>query len=158
MYRVWALRFEFIADFQTTAEVCRQALSFFQDHPNRYARATWEEFQIRQMRAYLHIGDFSAGKSIAEALLQKEDLPISYLIEFYEYYLLLALRTDQFTNALAIYQQVNDNLLPEPIPSIIQEKWQTFFYLPASSFPLNRSSNFLRRLERFGRKNGGYST
>ena len=78
------------------------------------------------MAAYLHLQDFKNGKINAEKCLQSFPEGSEIWFTFMEYYFLLALHTDNFINAIAIYNRATGNNKFRKLPVMLREKWNIF--------------------------------
>ena len=109
MYLVWAFRYEMLHDYQAMLEVCNKAEEYIEKNPIYYQTEKLATFQLKKMSAYLHLRDYKNGKVNAEKCLKSFPAGSETWFVFMEYYLLLAIHTDNFVNALAIYNRATSN-------------------------------------------------
>ncbi len=126
MYLVWAYRYEMLQDYDSTLEVCSKAEKYIEDNPRYYQDDKLATFQLKKMSAYLHQQDYRNGKINAEKCLQSFPEGSPTWFTFMEYYLLLALHTDNFINALAIYQKASGHSRFKRLTGTQKEKWKIY--------------------------------
>lgn len=78
------------------------------------------------MSAYLHLKDWKNGKNNAEKCLQSFPKGSDTWFEFMEYYLLLAIHTDNYINAIAIYYEAVSQNKFKKLPAFSKEKWKIY--------------------------------
>jgi len=83
-------------------------------------------FQLKKMSAYLHLRDYKNGKGNAEKCLKSFPVGSAIWFTFMEYYLLLAIHTDNFLNALAIYNRATSNTKFKKLTGLEKEKWNIY--------------------------------
>lgn len=157
MYLVWTYRYEMLHDYNSMLEVCNKAEHFIQENPAYYQDDKLATFQMKKMSAYLHLRDWKQGKINAENCLKSFPEGSETWFVFMEYYLLLAIHTDNFINAVAIHQKATGLSKFKKLPAKIREKWNIYdIYLnyiiesQGDSNPIlqtHRKKNF--RLSRF---------
>ena len=126
MYLVWAFRYEMLYDYQAMLEVCSKAEEYIEKNPMYYQSEKLATFQLKKMSAYLHLRDYKNGKSNAEKCLRSFPTGSDTWFLFMEYYLLLAIHTDNFINALAIYNRATSHSKFKNLPSDDKEKWHIY--------------------------------
>ena len=126
MYLVWAYRYEMLRDFDAMLEVCSKAENYIEQNPIYYQADKLATFQLKKMSAYLHLRDWKNGKSNAEKCLQSFPEGSDTWFTFMEYYLLLAIHTDNDINALAIYNQATANSKFRKVEVHVREKWKIY--------------------------------
>ncbi len=126
MYLAWALRFEIQKDFESMLQVCEQAEKYVEDNPDFLREEKLITFFIKKMSAYLHLRDYRNGKVSAETCLQKLSDNSAFWFEFMEYYLLLAIHTENYIQAIAIHQQTVENGRYKKLNEVTKNKWQLF--------------------------------
>lgn len=109
MYLVWAYRYEMLQDYDSMLEVCNRAENYIEDNPRYYQDDKLATFQLKKMSAYLHLQDYRNGKINAEKCLQSFPVGSETWFLFMEYYFLLAMHTDNYINAIAIYNNAAGN-------------------------------------------------
>ena len=126
MYLVWAYRYEMLHDYSSMLEVCNKAESYIEKNPLYYQDDKLATFQLKKMSAYLHLRDYKNGKINAEKCLKSFPEGSETWFTFMEYYLLLALHTDNFINALAIYNKATGLSKFKKITGYRREKWKIY--------------------------------
>ncbi|MEL6926035.1 MAG: hypothetical protein AAFO94_18480, partial [Bacteroidota bacterium] len=126
MYLVWAYRFEMLHDYDSMLEVCNKAEKYIEENPIYYQDDKLATFQLKKMSAYLHLQDYKNGKTNAEKCLQSFPEGSETWFTFMEYYLLLALHTDNHINALAIYNKASGHSKFKRITGARREKWKIY--------------------------------
>ncbi|MCB0641091.1 MAG: hypothetical protein KDC44_05600, partial [Phaeodactylibacter sp.] len=126
MYLVWAFRYEMLHDHQFMLSVCDRAEQYIQENPLYYRSTKLETFLLKKMSAYLHLRDFKNGKSNAEKCLKTFAEGTETWYQFMEYYFLLAMHTENYVNALAIYNLATSSNRFKKLPQENYEKWQIF--------------------------------
>lgn len=126
MYLVWVLRYEIVHDFETVLKICEKAQIYMSDNPLYYQESKLIFFHQKRISAYLHLRDFQKGKISAEHTLKlfKEGSPPWF--KFMEYYFLLALHTNQYVSAQAIYQTATQHSKFRHLDKTEKEKWRIF--------------------------------
>ncbi len=126
MYLVWTFRYEIQRDYQAMLQVCSQAEQYIETNPDYLQEDKLATFHLKKMAAYLHLRDFKNGKINAEKSLQvfPDGSPTWYV--FMEYYLLLAFHTDNYINAMAIFNRAKSNSKFKKLDIETREKWKIF--------------------------------
>ncbi|MEZ5043419.1 MAG: hypothetical protein R2828_26215 [Saprospiraceae bacterium] len=126
LYLVWAMRFELLRDFETMLEVCGQAEQYMETHPDYYQEEMLIAIQNKKMSAYLHKQDYRKGKVNAEKCLNRFPAGSEPWFNFMELYLLLALHTEYYINAIAIINQATSNPGLRKLDQPLREKWAIY--------------------------------
>lgn len=126
MYLVWAYRYEMSSDFDAMLEVCNKAENYIEENPTFYQADKLATFQLKKMSAYLQLLDWKNGKINAEKCLQSFPEGSDTWFSFMEYYLLLAIHTDNYINALAIFNKAFNHSKFKKLPTVWREKWKIF--------------------------------
>ena len=126
MYLVWTYRYEMQQDYESMLEVCNRAETYISEHPNYYQEDKLATFHLKKMNAYLHMRDFKNGKVNVERSLQTfpEGSPLWF--QFMEYYLLLAFHTDNYINAMAIFNRAYGHSKFKKLDLVTREKWKIY--------------------------------
>lgn len=127
MYLVWAFRYEMLHDYDAMIEVCTQAEKYIENNPIYYQSEKLATFQLKKMSAYLHIRDYKQGKINAEKCLQSFPAGSETWFTFMEYYLLLAIHTDNHINAMAIYNKATNHSKFKKLDNFSKEKWNVYY-------------------------------
>ena len=126
MYLVWTFRYEMQQDYEAMLAVCERGEQYIENNPNYLQEDKLATFHLKKMTAYLHLQDFKNGRVTVEKSLQtfQEGSPLWFL--FMEYYLLLAFHTENFINALAIYQRAVGHSKFRKLKMETKEKWKIY--------------------------------
>lgn len=126
MYLVWTYRYEMTRDYTSMLDVCERAEKYIETNPIFYQDGKAATFQLKKMSAYLHLKDFKNGRVAAEKCLQVFAQGSDTWFDFMEYYMLLALHTDNYINALAILKKAKSHPRFIKLQGLMFDKWQTF--------------------------------
>jgi len=126
MYLVWTYRYEMLRDYDSMLEVCNKAEKYIEDNPAFYQDDKLATFQMKKMSAFLHLRDWKNGKINAEKCLQSFPKGSDTWFNFMEYYLLLAIHTDNYINALAVYNEATNNTKFKKQNNKFKEKWKIY--------------------------------
>ena len=126
MFLVWIIRYEIFQDYEAMLEVSTQAEYYIEEHPQYYMEEKLIVFQTKKMSAYLHLKDYRNGKISAEKCLNSFPEGGNPWFTFMEYYLLLALHTENFIHALAIFNRTINHANFKKLDSASKEKWHAF--------------------------------
>lgn len=126
MYLVWAYRYEMQRDYSSMLEVCERAEQYINDNPNYYQESKLAIFHIKKMIAYLHMQDFRNGRVNVEKSLRTFPEGSKLWFQFLEYYLLLAFHTDNYINAMAIFNRAKNHSKFKNLNYQVQEKWKIY--------------------------------
>ena len=125
-YLVHVYRFEMSRDYQSMLAICDHAENYIESRPKSYQKEKSYVFQLKKMSAYLHMGDYSNGRANAEKVLATFKEGSSDWFEFMEYYFLLAMHTDNYTSAIAIFNRAIASNKYKKLPEETRFKWETF--------------------------------
>jgi hypothetical protein len=126
MYLVWTYKYEMTFDFQSMLEVCNRAEAYMDANPAYWQEEKLEIFQLKKMSAYLHLRDYKNGKIEAEKALQRFEEGSEMWFTFMELYLLLALHSDNYLNAYAIFQRAITQQRFKKLHVSEREKWHVY--------------------------------
>ena len=126
MYLVWAFRYEMMHDYAAMLEVCSKAENYIENNPTYYQDDKLATFHLKKMSAYLHLSDWKNGKTNAEKCLQSFPSGSEIWFTFMEYYLLLAIHTDNYINAMAIYADATGHSKFKKLTGGEKEKWNIY--------------------------------
>lgn len=126
MYLVWAFRYEMLQDFEAMLEVCEQGERYIAEHPDYEQESKLVTFQTKKMSAYLHLLNYRDGRINAEKCLNNFSEGSDTWFTFMEYYFLLAMHTENYINAIAIFNRAADHPKFKKLDSLTQEKWNIF--------------------------------
>ncbi len=125
-YLVWAIRFEMRNDHDTLLEICDRAIQAIESSPDNYPQDKLLNFQTKKMLAYLHLQDYNKGQRSAEGVLQGCKEGTEEWLHFMEYYLLLALHTAQYIQALAIFNRAATKTSFRKLDSRLRDRWSLY--------------------------------
>lgn len=126
MYIVWIMRYEMAGAYGAMLEVCTQAEHYIEQHPLFYQEEKRILFYTKRMSAYLHLKDYKRGRESAEKCLRDFSEGSEVWFLFMEYYLLLAIHTENYIQAQAIFNQAADTSEFRKLDGITREKWAIY--------------------------------
>ncbi len=126
MFLVWCMRFEMEQQFDAMLQVCNQAEQYIEDNPVYYQKEKLITFYGKKMSAHLHMKDYKMGKVNAEKCLTRLPEGSESWFVFMEYYLLLAIHTENYIQALAIFNRAVTSSEFKKQDSALKEKWNIF--------------------------------
>ena len=126
MFLVWVYRYEMMRDFEAVLEVCQRAEKYIADNPQFYRDEKLALFQMKNMSAYLHLQDFKNGKTNAEKCLSSFPIASETWFTFMENYFLLAMHTNNYINAQAIYNRAIGQNKFKKLPHETRERWKVY--------------------------------
>lgn len=157
MYMGWISNFEIQRDFSSMLQICERAEDYIAAHPQYYQDNVLAAFQLRKMSAYLHLRDFTNGQATAEKALETYQAGSQAWSQFLEYYLLLALHTNNYIPALAIYSRAVLHAKFNKLDMATRERWKVYEvylnyfmdYIGAGTADIPPAGNYRFRLSRF---------
>ncbi|GJM31849.1 MAG: hypothetical protein DHS20C18_08500 [Saprospiraceae bacterium] len=126
MFLVWCMRFEIEKGYDAMLQVCTQAEQYIEDNPVYYQKEKLITFYGKKMSAHLHMKDYKMGKINAEKCLTRLPEGSESWFIFMEYYLLLAIHTENYIHALAIFNRAISSSEFKKQDALIKEKWTIF--------------------------------
>lgn len=126
MFLVWIIRYEIQQDFEAMLEVCAQAEHYIELNPQFYHEEKLIIFHTKKMSAYLHLKEYKKGKANAEKCLNSFPEGGHSWFNFMEFYLLLAIHTENYIHALAIFNRTVNHNNFNKLDGVTKEKWATF--------------------------------
>lgn len=123
MYLVWMLRFEMAENYLQMLEVCERAEKELEQKTEFVIREKQIIFHTKKMLAHLHLQDYFNGKKNAETCLNSYRKGSVIWFKFMEFYLLLALHTDQYIQAVAIFNQAYYHTSFKKLSHQERDKW-----------------------------------
>jgi hypothetical protein len=122
-YLVLAYRNEMMEDYAAVVEACTAAENYIVANPLYYKDDMVSTFQIKKMSAYFHLKDFTNAKPDAERFLQGCPQGSDIWFEIMEYYVLIALQTENYLAALGILRKAKSHTRFPKLMGAIHEKW-----------------------------------
>jgi hypothetical protein len=126
MFLVWAMYYEVKREFNALIEVCERAEQYLETQTEAYQEERLIAFYTKKMSAYLHLGNYLQGQVNAEQCLTRFPEGSKPWFTFMEYYLLLALHTERYIQALAIYNRSVQQKRFTKLDGGSKEIWQLF--------------------------------
>lgn len=126
MYFVWIYRYEMLQDFEAMLEVCEQGELYLQNNPLFEQEDKKVFFQIKKMSAYLHLQNYRDGRANAEKSLKAFAEGSDNWFLFMEYYFLLAMHSENYIHAVAIFSTVVEHSKFKKMDVPNKEKWFIF--------------------------------
>jgi hypothetical protein len=113
-------------DWMAVAEVCERAEKYVEDNPIFYQDNKITTFQLKKMSAYLHMRDYKHGKVNVERCLQNFTEGSEIWFTFMEYYVQLALHTNNYINAFAVHSRATNHLKFKKLSVENRERWYVY--------------------------------
>ncbi len=149
MFLVWTYRYEMLQDYEGMVEVCDRAEKYMRDNPNYYQEEKQTTFHLKKMSAFLHLKDYKRGKLNAEKSLASFEEGSESWFSFMEYYLLLAMHTENYINALAILSKAFLQARFKKLSNDAKERWKMYeIYLNYIVQIYGEENTILRRQSR----------
>ena len=126
LYLTWILRYEIEEQYQQMLEICDQAEKALADKNTLIIRDKQIIFHTKKMLAHLHLLDYQNGKISAEKCLNNYSKGSAVWFKFMEYYLLLALHTDQYIQSIAIFNEAFYLNSYKKLSRQEREKWSVY--------------------------------
>jgi hypothetical protein len=126
MYLVWIFRYEMLQDFETMLAVCEQGEAYVERNPVYKQSKKMANFQTKKMSAYLHLRNFRDGRANAEKCLRELEEGSEDWFTFMEYYFLLAMHTENYLQAIAIFKEAYNHPKFKKLKYAETEKWHLF--------------------------------
>ncbi len=126
LYYVWTLYYELRREFDLVIEISSQAEIYISAHQLFFQKNKMLAIQVKKMSAFLHLKKFREGQTCAEQLIRKFGEPNKEWFQFMEYYLLLALHSENYIQAMAILNQTVAAPEFRKLEVEDREKWEMF--------------------------------
>ena len=126
MYLVWIYRFEMQKEFEAMLEVCERGEKYIEEQPDFKQERQLAVFQSKKMSAYLHLQNFRDGRNNAEKSLKNHRKGSRMWFLFLEYYFLLAMHTENYIQAVAIFKRATGHAKFKRLEGEQKEKWGIF--------------------------------
>lgn len=124
MYVTWTLYYELLRDYDGMLEVCENGEKLLREKPDSFGAHKKTFFPLKKLLAYLHQNLYVEGKAHAEAVLPYLSESSAEWLHFMKYYLLLSFYTDNYINALAIFNLVVNASIFKNLDETQREEWE----------------------------------
>lgn len=124
-FMVFATLHEIQEDYNNVCLICTSAEQYVIEHPHLYRENKLAQIALKKLLAFVHLQNFEEGKIQAEEYLKIFEKNSAWL-QFYEYYLLLAIHCKEYTAAHAIFERAYEDKRFKKISSEDQDKWNAF--------------------------------
>jgi hypothetical protein len=124
-FMVFATFHEMQEDYNSVCLVCSSAEQYIIEHPHMYREDKLAKIALKKLLALVHLQDFEKGQIQAEEYLKIFEKNNAWL-QFYEYYLLLAIHCKEYSSAHSIFDRVYEDKRFKKISSADQDKWNAF--------------------------------
>jgi hypothetical protein len=162
-YRISIRNFHSRHQFEKVISLCKNCIQYLEKNPHLYQRSRAGEFALFEMDACLRLQKYAKGKECAERC-ERHFTPFnSPWLVFNEFYFLLAMRTENYPEALKIFYSTTSSNRFRKLSSIkielwkIYEAWLNFSLpdsLPKKQFNLFR---FLNEVSTVSKDKSGYN-
>jgi hypothetical protein len=126
LFDVWIMRYELEADYDAMIEVCIQTEQYIFNNSLYFPTKEIYNIYAKKIFAFLHLQDYTRGKKQAEECLPKLPPNSMEWFGFMEGYLLLAIHSRNFYQALAIFNNIISNPQFKKMDTKEKEKWKLF--------------------------------
>lgn len=126
LYYVWTLYYELRREFDLVIEISNQAEIYISAHQLFFQKNKMLAIQVKKMSAFLHLKKFREGQSCADQLIRKFGEPNKEWFQFMEYYLLLAIHSENYIQSMAILHQTLGAPKFKKLDAETREKWEMF--------------------------------
>ncbi len=123
MFVTWILRYEMENEFEMVIEIIENAEDFVNQNLKLFSAKKILFLSAKKMSIFLHIQDYQRGKNTAEKYISTIPSGEDYWFSFMEHYLLLSLHSNNYYQAIAIYNRVINNVHFKKLEPIQKEKW-----------------------------------
>lgn len=125
-FQIWIIKAQIHANFQEVIQVCEMAEKYLQDNPNFNQNVKLANLALIRINAYLQLRDYENGRKNAERCLDLLQEGSNNWFIFLEYYFLLAMHTENYINAAAIFIKVINHPRFAYTTEDRKEKWRIF--------------------------------
>lgn len=125
-FQIWIIKAQIKANFAEVIQVCEQAEQYLNDNPNYYQNIKLANLALVRINAYLQLRDYENGRKNAERCLDLLQEGSNNWFIFLEYYFLLAMHTENYINAAAIFIKVINHPRFDYSTDERKEKWKIF--------------------------------
>lgn len=122
---VFATFYEIQEDYKNVCLVCTTAEQYIIENPHLYREDKLAQIALKKLLSYVHLQDFEKGQIQAEEYLKIFEKNDAWL-QFYEYYLLLAIHCKEYAAAHAIFERAYEDKRFKKIANETQDKWNAF--------------------------------
>ncbi len=125
-YQIGILNTQIKNNYKQTIKICEEAEQYLEKNPNFNQKIKLANLALIKISSYLQLRDYENGRKNAEKCLDLVQEGSNNWFVFLEYYFLLAMHTENYINAAAIYIKVINH------PRFIytneerKEKWKIF--------------------------------
>lgn len=124
-FMVFATFHEMQEDYNSVCLVCSSAEQYIIEHPHLYREDKLAKIALKKLLAYVHLQDFEKGQLQAEEYLKIFEKNSTWL-QFYEYYLLLAIHCKEYATAHHVFDRAYEDKRFKKISNADQDKWNAF--------------------------------
>ncbi len=125
-FQIWTIKAQIQGDFKEVIRVCDLAERYLEDNPNFNQKIKLANLALIGINAYLQLRDYDNGRKNAERCLDLLQEGSNNWFIFLEYYFLLAMHTENYINAAAIFIKVINHPRFLYTSEERKEKWRIF--------------------------------
>lgn len=122
---VFIFEHQMMADYQKSAEACREALRFFEGQKQRDSRAVIINFTTQLIAALHMLGHYQDAIAASQKILTLAPKNSISWFTASEGLINTCLHSQQYELALAVLVEIKNNPALSKQPSIVQERWRT---------------------------------
>jgi hypothetical protein len=121
-FMVLATFHEIQEDYKRVCLVCASAEQYIIEHPHLYREDKLAKIALKKLLAIVHLQEFEKGQIQAEEYLKIFEKSNTWL-QFYEYYLLLAIHCKEYSTAHHIFDRAYEDKRFKKVSIESQDKW-----------------------------------
>jgi len=121
---MWIFRYEMLGEYESMLRVCEEAEAYIEANPNYAQEDKVMTFNQKKASAFLHMQDSERGLPAVAQSEKVFDEGSDEWFNFLEYYILLALHTEQYALAQSLYNKAVSNTKFRKLDDERKEKWR----------------------------------
>lgn len=125
-FQIWTIKAQIAGNFKEVIRVCDLAEEYLEQNPNFNQKIKLAGLALIRINAYLQLRDYDNGRKNAERCLDLLQEGSNNWFIFLEYYFLLAMHTENYINAAAIFIKVINHPRFPYTSDERKEKWRIF--------------------------------
>jgi hypothetical protein len=125
-FRLKVMAHQIAIQHRHVISTCLDAEKFLHKNKHIAQNIRFGEFAFYRMIAYMHLGEYEAGKDTANLALKYYQKGSMNWMIFEEYYFLLAMHTGNYAKAAEIYAEVVGHARFQQLDETRREKWRIF--------------------------------
>lgn len=164
MYRVAIRYYNSIYDYRNAIKIANDCEKYLNSNRHLIQKVRLGEMNLNKLYGCLHLRDYKNGSEYAKTCMTLFNPGTVNWLIFLEYYFLLSLHTQNYSQAIEIFTQVINHTGFNRYPPQNREKWKIFesflIYALPDSEKINRKFNisrFLNEVPLYSKDKAGYN-